>query len=227
MKKILLGSVGLIALAAALPASAADIRPRTYSKAPVPAYVAPIYDWTGFYIGGQVGGQWGNDLNGLKPDGVVGGVHVGYNWQTGALVVGVESDFEGANVRDSSALGGGLTESFRNRWQGSVRGRVGWAVSPQMLLYGTGGVAFAENLYRVTDGLTTDSWHGQQVGYTVGGGLEYMFAPAWSARAEYRYTAFGSKTNVGSLATVGTDPDNHSVRLGVSYRWGGPVISKY
>lgn len=107
MKKILIA--GALALIAA-PALAADLPRRSGAVAPAPVYAAPIFTWSGFYVGAQAGYGWGKDKYGvslpsvqnfkLSPDGVLGGVHAGYNWQSGAFVYGLEGDIEYANKRD-------------------------------------------------------------------------------------------------------------------------------
>ncbi len=118
---------------------------------------------------------------------------------------------------------------------GSVTGRVGYTWGPA-LLYAKGGYAFRDNnnigvtVAGVPTAFTTNGRH--QDGYTVGAGLEYMFAPSWSAKAEYQYYNFGNTTfTTGPAAIVGTRfrDDEHTVKAGINYRfgWGGPVAARY
>jgi outer membrane immunogenic protein len=234
MKKILLGSVALVALGTAS-AFAADLSPRTYTKAP--AYVpAPIYNWTGFYIGGHVGGAFEGDSSLSGSNGrFLGGVQVGADYQFAQnWVIGIEGQYSFV-TRDtaSAAFPGGFTVSDRTGNLGSVTGRLGYTWGPA-LLYAKGGVGFRDgesiNVTSTALGTAlpfTSSTH--DTGYTVGGGLEYMFAPSWSAKLEYQYYNFGSTTVTAPAGVVSYRPDEHTVKLGVNYRfnWGGPVVAKY
>src|SRR5690349_13361154 len=139
MKKVLLTTVGLVALGMA-PALAADLPARTYTKAP-PA-VAPLPTWTGFYIGAM--GGWGKeDANNLAMSGGFGGGTVGYNWQTGPVVFGVEADAAWADIKSSATIPNVATASAKIQDMGTVRGRIGYAFD-QVLFYGTGGYAWAD-----------------------------------------------------------------------------------
>ncbi|MGJ4947163.1 outer membrane protein [Bradyrhizobium sp. HKCCYLS20291] len=216
MKKILLATVALAALAA--PAAAADLAARpTYTKAPV---VAPVQTWTGFYIGGMGGyaTQDNNSFGGLvsQKGGFLGGT-LGYNWQQGPVVFGIETDAAWADINGSIVVPGA---SFTSKIEdmGTVRGRIGYAFGPAML-YATGGYAWMENKATVTVlGLTG---FGRQFhnGWTIGGGGEYMFAPKWSVKAEYLYKSFGSE-NYGVGGTVPSGDINlHTVQVGVNYHF--------
>src|SRR6516225_8431793 len=148
MKKFLLATVALVAVGAALPARAADFGARTpyYSKAP--AYMPPIYNWTGFYVGGHVG----------------------------------------------AVFPGGFAYTNNQRGLGSVTGRIGYTWGPG-LVYIKGGYAFSDNSERVTLGgvpIAFVTSGNRSNGYTIGAGLEYMFAPNWSAVGEYQYYNFGN-----------------------------------
>ncbi|MDB5617147.1 outer membrane beta-barrel protein [Tardiphaga sp.] len=219
MKNFLMGTVALIALGAAVPALAADMAPRTYTKAP--AYVAaPIYNWTGFYIGGHVGGAFrGNDNNllGGSNDGTfMGGVQGGYDYQFAQnWVMGLEANYSFLNT----------SSNFANRGLGSVTGRLGYTWGPS-LLYVKGGYAWADS--RFTNGF---SGNGGNDGYTVGGGLEYLFTQNWSGKVEYQYYNFGNTSFVTPTAVVGGfTNDVHSVKAGLNYRFnlgGAPLLAKY
>jgi outer membrane immunogenic protein len=233
MKKILLATVALVAVGAAAPALAADLAARPYTKAP--AYVpAPIYNWTGFYIGGHIGGAFaGNSSLGNTDGRFLGGIQGGADYEfSNNVVLGVEAEYSWLTNNNNGVLlpGGTLVTSNSNQL-GSVTGRVGYSFGAA-LLYAKGGYAFKDgdhinaSVGGVPVAFTTDGSH--QDGYTVGAGLEYMFAPNWSAKIEYQYYNFGSGTftsgPVGLAGTRFTD-DEHTVKAGINYRfnWGGPV----
>jgi outer membrane immunogenic protein len=216
MKSLLVASVGILALGVAS-ASAADIvRPR---PAPAPApVVAPPFSWTGFYIGINGGGGFGNSefsapLSSGSFDtsgGLVGGT-LGYNWQTGPWVWGLEGDIDWSNIRGSSGCGIGLTCETRNDWLGTFRGRLGYAIDTFMP-YITGGLA-AGNIKTTVAGLETDD---TRAGWTLGAGLEASFGGPWSAKVEYLYVDLGdADTALGGTA----DFKANVVRAGLNYRF--------
>ena len=224
MKKLVLVGVSLLAMCCA--ANAADLGRRPVYKAPPAAVVGP-YNWSGFYIGGQVGYQWGDhsvsatEVPGLgtagpfgfSSDGVVGGDHAGFNWQTGQWLFGIEGDFEASGVdgdltvsvfgTDTSILG------FEQKWQASLRGRLGWAFD-RSLIYVTGGGAWSRfehtgsfDTTGVLGGpLVEPAWGNTASGWTIGGGFQHAFTDNLSARLEYRYTDFDS-FNHASVAVPG------------------------
>ena len=239
MKKILIGAASLAALAAfAGPALAADMPARPYTKAP--AYTAPavVYNWTGFYIGGHVGGAFAGDNSLVSSDArFMGGVQAGFDYQFAPnWVVGVEAQYSWLPTNNNGATFPLGTQVTSNTDQlGSVTGRIGYTWGPA-LLYAKGGYAWrdgnniAASVAGVPATFTTNGNH--KDGYTVGGGLEYMFAPNWSAKAEYQYYNFGNTTvTTGPADVVGARfrNDEHSVKVGVNYRfgWGGPAASRY
>jgi outer membrane immunogenic protein len=240
MKKFLLGTVALVALGATAPALAADLAARPYTKAPPPAY-APIYNWTGFYIGGHLGGAFAGDNNLGGDDGrFFGGVQAGADYQFApSWVIGVEAQYSwlANNDNNGRVFPGGTVASLNNDQMGSVTGRLGYTWGPA-LLYAKGGYAWKDgnNLNASIGGVpvafATDGNH--RDGYTVGAGLEYMFAPNWSAKVEYQYYNFGDTTFIaGPADIVGVRfrDDVHTVKAGINYRfnWGapGPVVAKY
>jgi outer membrane immunogenic protein len=252
MKKILLGAAALVAaIVVAEPASAADLPARTYTKAP--AMVAAIYDWSGFYIGLNGGGGsthkcWNitNNAGALIPSssegchdatgGMVGG-QLGYRWQTGAWVFGVEAqgdwaDFKGSNI--SLFFGPGTTNQTKMDALGLFTGQVGYAWN-NVLWYVKGGAAVTDDKFR---GLTPanvviDQENDTRWGGTVGTGVEVSFAPNWSVAFEYDHLFMGSHSvnfNTPGGAFSRTDNIKQDVDIGsvrVNYRWGGPVIAKY
>jgi outer membrane immunogenic protein len=228
MKKILLA--GLAAGAWTSGALAADLGPY---RPPAPA--EPIYEptprgpwnWQGLYLGVNAGYAWGNDnaasFNGgvgaLNPDGWFGGGQIGYNAQFNALVLGLEADLQGADISDTTALSGGLTQVTTDiEWFSTLRGRVGYAAGPA-LLYVTGGWAFADLNQSVSApgvGISSDDW---ETGYTVGGGIEWAFAPNWSLKSEYLYIDLGDQTLSSPAGTYTTETDFHTARVGLNYRF--------
>ena len=217
MKQLLLAGVAVLALGVAS-ASAADLPRRQAMPAKAPMYMAPIYSWTGPYIGINGGGGWGrsNFSSPLATDnfntsgGLVGGT-LGYNYQINQMVLGVEGDIDWSNIRGST-LCGGLSCETRNNWLGTVRGRVGYAAG-RFMPYVTGGAAFGDiktSVAGIGDSSTT------KAGWTVGGGLEANIAGPWSAKVEYLYVDLGRGGSV-----LGSDASFHSniVRAGINYRF--------
>ena len=210
MKKILLAAT--VAALSSTAAFAADLPARTYTKAP--AYVAPIYNWTGFYIGGHVGGAFRGDNNnvfaGSSDGSFMGGVQAGYDNQFAPnWVFGLEANYSFKDTNNAF---------FTNRGLGSVTGRLGYTWGPAML-YVKGGYGWA-------DTRTINGFDGGRDGYTVGGGLEYLFTQNWSGKIEYQYYDFGNVTAPGGNFRN----DEHTIKAGLNYRfgWGGaPVVAKY
>ncbi|MEH2555780.1 outer membrane immunogenic protein [Bradyrhizobium algeriense] len=213
MKRLLLAGV---ALSVATAASAADMQARPYTKAP-PAVVSPAYNWSGFYIGAMGGFGWETDAG----SGGFGGGTVGYNWQLpgSQFVFGVEVDAAGASIKDSFLVDVGVTQENKTNAFGSVTGRAGFAVDAA-LLYAKGGFAWANAKTSFTDGVITFSDSQTHTGYTIGGGLEYLFTPSWSAKAEYMYTSLGSETYKfdGQPLDSGSF-DFHTIKVGVNYHF--------
>ena len=202
MKKIASGCLIAAALAAA-PAYAADMS-RSY-PAPAP-YSA--FSWAGVYLGANVGYQWGSVANsGADPNGFLGGLQLGYNWQSGYIVYGVETDAQLTGADDTSA---GV--KFSNPWFGTTRGRLGVAVN-NMLFYGTGGLAY---------GGGRAEWRGisethSHFGWTVGAGAEVGLTPNWSAKVEYLFVNLADER----YALTGLDHDfaNSLLRFGFNFRF--------
>jgi outer membrane immunogenic protein len=216
MKRLLLAGVALFALVTT--ASAADLAARTYTKAPVA--VSPAYNWSGFYAGAVGGYAWASDGNGG-----FGGGTVGYNWQApgSQFVFGLEVDAVGSDLKASqtqAVLGIPVTAEDKVDAFGSVTGRVGVAVNAA-LLYFKGGYAWADNKISGSAlGITLSDSH-LHSGYTVGGGVEYMFAPSWSAKVEYMYANYSSQTYTiapGASFASGTI-DFNTIKAGINYHF--------
>jgi outer membrane immunogenic protein len=228
---------GALAVAFSGSALAADLP----APAPPPAYipVLPYYNWTGFYIGANGGGVFGNS-NWTDPvDGATGnfnvggflvGGTVGGNYQIGSWVLGVEADGDWTNLNGttsnaSCAFVGCTTQS---NWLATVRGRAGYAWD-RVLFYGTGGGAFA-NVQGAAGVLPFSST--TQAGWTAGVGVEYAFAPNWTAKVEYLYVGLGNAScgpgNCGG-GTGGPAPtpvnttitlNENVIRGGVNFKFG-------
>jgi outer membrane immunogenic protein len=237
MKKFLLGTVAFVALGTAS-AVAADLPARTYTKAP--AYAAPIYNWTGIYVGAHIGAAFGGDngyatsilglTGGNRDAAFLGGGQLGGDYQIAPnWVVGIEGQISGLSNNDRNFVTGVQTLRDRYDWLASVTGRLGYTWGPG-LIYAKGGVAFRDdNGLAATAGFLPAVTDRKSTGYTVGGGLEYMFAPAWSAKVEYQYYNFDTTNVATSLGGLSYKDDLHTVKVGVNYHfnWGGPVVAKY
>jgi outer membrane immunogenic protein len=249
MKKLLLGMIGLVALSGS--AMAADLPARTY-KAPPPV-IAAIYDWSGFYIG--LNGGWGDSRNcwGVVPVGAAtiadgcasrsGGVfggQLGYRWQSGQFVFGLEGQGDWADLHGSrvSVVNPLFTTGVKVDAVGLITGQVGYAWNAA-LLYLKGGAATTRNRFdinTVAGGVNVASASSTRWGGTVGVGFEYGFAPNWSAGIEYDRLFMGDSNNsfsvvnpllAGAVNRISQDVD--LVTLRINYRFGGPnpVIARY
>jgi outer membrane immunogenic protein len=277
MKKLMIGAIATLALTTA--AFAADLPARTYTKAP--AVVAPVYNWTGFYAGVNLGGGWGSSNIGVTPsaqwlasglasdaatnailvnngpdrlrsNGFVGGAQAGYNWQSGMTVFGLEGDLQYNGMKGSAVRCCFLNavnndnfqfnEAFKASWLATVRGRVGFLATPDILLYVTGGLAAGDQQFSDsrTAPTTIETYAGSvntsKVGWTVGAGVEGVISGNWTAKLEYLYVDLGSVSTVGPaiapvnpLYSVGYQArfTENIVRVGVNYHFASPVVAKY
>jgi outer membrane immunogenic protein len=252
------------------PAAASDIIP--YYRAPF----VPVWGWTGFYVGGNVGGVFssgntitniGYDTGGfglgsllnagaipvsisLSQDGVIGGGQAGYNWQLGPnWVWGIEGDVAATSAKSSTTATFGGNDVFAPSSTfysqeldtlGTVRGRAGFLFLPNLMWYGTGGLAFGQTKVGSaffcatcvppsgTQGGATNRSSYNPIGWTVGTGVEWQFTPAWSVKAEYLFVDLGSTET--STVTYSYPPSSSSltstlteryniVRFGFNYRF--------
>lgn len=192
-------------------------------------YYAPPFNWTGGYAGLQFGYAWSetdarsgptglpfDQAYSYDSDGLVGGGHIGFNLQNGALVYGIEADLEFADIGKTGIGSLGDTHSTSLDFIGSVRARAGVAVD-RTLFYVTGGYAFGDADVTSESGLLA---YGEMLhGYTLGGGLEYAFSNNMTARLEYRYTDLGSADFTGVGLKDETDLSFQAVRAGVSIKF--------
>lgn len=279
MKPFILGAAVIPLLSFA--AFAADL-PTT--KGP-PAFAPPpppAFSWTGVYVGLNAG--WasiydhgdpfcvtpGGVLNGtgcdttnvpgaqINANGFLGGGQIGYNWQVSQFVFGLETDFQGAELKGSlyvagpfATVGGGtsgpgasFTADERLSWLGTARGRVGFLITPTLLLYGTGGLAYGEVSVDQNTIFPTlqypSSTSSTRAGWTAGAGFEYAIDPHWSVKFEGLYYDLGSiSTSAGPVPALTTfrggktfDIDGAIARVGVNYKFEifappAPVVAKY
>jgi len=241
MKKFLLGTIGLVALGMAAPAVAADLPARPYTPPP-PPYVAPIYDWSGFYIGGN--GGWGQSRScvdfGIFPDacsersGGLAGGQFGYRWQAGTWVFGLEGQADWADLSNTrvSIINPAFSTRTKTDGIGLLTGQIGWAWWNTALFYVKGGAAVTSNRFSILDtptGAELASASSTRWGGAVGVGWEWGFAPNWSAGLEYDHLFMGDSNNSFSVANpalaavlnsrITQDVDMVAVR--VNYRFGG------
>lgn len=208
------------------PAVAADLggRPVRPPRDYAPAYESrPALDlWTGFYFGGTVGSSFGDALASgdignfsFSQEGFQGTLFAGYNWQVGRTVLGLEADIGTGNFGAKTNTFFGPLETQMNAI-GSLRARAGLLITPALLLYGTGGLAWA-NMDVGYQGLD----HKSQTffGYQVGGGMEYMMTNNVALRFEYIYTDLDKEKILHSGQTNFYNPDFHTVRAGLSFKF--------
>jgi outer membrane immunogenic protein len=246
MKKLLLVTAATVVLfGAANPGQAADM---AVKAAPPPPVMAPLFTWTGFYIGGNLGAAWanrtvtdafGNSFTRSSDARFMGGGQLGYNWQVGGFVLGVEGDIDGIasdNNRGSAPLiinGAGpfVVTSGDGRWVATLAARFGWAID-HVLLYGKAGGGWIGNdngitVTNVTTGTTFGSAGGNNSrgGWLLGGGVEWAISNNWSIKGEYDFIGLGSRNVVvpvvvggGVVDTFGTSNRGVSlVKFGFNY----------
>ncbi len=262
MSKALFAAASLLALTIASGASAADL-PR---KSVAPVFVAPAFTWTGFYVGLNAGYGWGESKVDVtqnpssaafgaipfgytaKPDGFIGGAQIGYNYQINAFVVGIEADFQFSTMKKTGGVQGlpltaggfqpisaSQTESKMDYF-GTIRGRVGFTPIDRLLVYGTGGVMFAniknDSFTQYADVVFNPAFRyvgsssSSKTGYVLGAGAEYAFTNNITAKIEYLYYDLGKSNYIGLRTgaanfSVNYDVKNtgNIVRAGVNYKF--------
>ena len=227
---------------------------------------SPSFTWGGLYGGVHIGYGWGNadtELTPLPtaavfvnlapqtqspdPDGVIGGLQAGYNWQWGAIVLGAETDFSWSamsGTKQTSPIiqnngtpfpGAGYINVHQDTdWFGTLRVRVGGTPIPRLLLYGTGGLAYGRVNYSANTNFLPPgseqypvSFGKTKVGWTAGAGVEYALGSRWSVKAEYLYYDLGSETAIANASPalppfqIGYEWDTaaHIVSIGLNYRF--------
>ena len=239
---LILLATAAVTLTATQLASAADM-----GRPPPPAYVpppAPVFSWTGFYIGGNLGVAWtqgnvsdsfGNSFSNSQKAVFAGGGQVGANYQFNWLVVGVEADFDwlANNSNSSNAVFvpgvGNLQFSANDRWMTTLAGRVGYAAN-NWLFYAKGGGGWVGVNNPTLTNLTTGgsisvSNSNSNSGWLAGGGIEWAFAPNWTAKIEYDFLGLNNSSLTvpvgtpiigGDVITV-TNRDVQTLTVGVNY----------
>jgi len=280
MSRLIIGGAAVFVLAAS-PVSAADLLVRK----PISEAAVYTWNWTGFYVGGALGGKWANttwtttstsDFPGTivdassprdyRPSGFRAGGYTGYNWQIASWVVGLEADLAWANNTATSAgipgcailcfpgaPGPGVDVAYvKMGWDASVRARLGYLMTPDLLIYATGGVAWqnietsgtcqhslADPQCSVSAGFPFDTQTNSRTlaGATIGGGLEKMYGN-WLLRGEYRYSRFGNLNGVLNFGAPGAPPgtdfsrynlsvNTNIVTVSLAYKFGDPFVARY
>jgi outer membrane immunogenic protein len=239
MRRIALALLGIFGIGSFSGASAADLAARPVVKAP-PAVVA-VYNWTGFYIGAHVGyahgkKAWFDDDDGSSREshdvsGVIAGGQLGFNWQTGNWVLGIEGQASWSNA-DGEHFWQPGTVTFRSdvQWLGTIAGRFGYAFD-RVLVYAKGGAAFVHDEHELAEGaIIIDQGDKTRWGWMVGGGIEVAVVGNWSVKGEYNYMDFGKESVAFTPGqfTMQIDQHLHVVKFGINYRFGpSPVVARY
>jgi outer membrane immunogenic protein len=226
MKRLSLAALGALAVVTMMSsANAADLPRRHAMPVKAPVYEAP-YNWTGFYVGINGGGGWGHSTwssaagsNGFNPSGGLVGGTIGYNYQMGQTVFGLEGDVDWSDLRGSTSGGICLGASCetRNQWLATTRGRVGYSFG-RVLPYLTGGAAFGD-IKATAAGIGSQTT--TRAGWTLGGGAEFAIAGPWSAKVEYLYVDLGKASCGVAACGAATDVSftSNLVRAGINYRF--------
>lgn len=206
----------------------------------VPPAVSPVAAvpvvagfWTGPYVGLMLGyqhqdvhqsengpGAWPAAVGPRYSDdysrsSVYGSAFVGYNHMMGSAMLGLEGDVA-ISPGDASSTGpGGISSTFESRWDASLRLRAGYAVDERVMVFATGGIAFADGQLDI-GGRSSSNTH---VGWTVGAGVDYAFAERWFGRAEVRYSDYGSQTYSTPYGPVSLDFNNTRIGVGIGFRF--------
>jgi len=251
---------------AALALSLASVAP-ALAQSPPPPMMMSAYNWGGWYLGANLGAGWGDNAVNFSgtggtppaqaagvvpgslaghPDGMMGGLQTGYNFNLGSILLGIETDFDRTGINDDGTkttsvptfLSTTSDAQQQTSYLGTLRGRIGFTPWNPVLLYATGGLAYGHT--EVTSSVQTAgctgfcgraSTAGWQEGWTAGGGFEWGIAPALSMKAEYlyydlgtvnqNYTDFASRF-AGTSVSTSTKFAGNVVRIGVNYHFGAP-----
>ncbi len=232
MRKLTLSLIGAAAfLAPCVAAQAADLPRAVPARAPV---VVPLYNWTGFYIGGNIGGAWA-DVDVTSNVGVgwststsafIGGAQIGYNWQINSFVLGIEADFDWTDASKSSGFVtvpgfGPLRARGDWDWTSTIAGRLGFAAD-RVLFYAKLGAGWSRTSARLETpaGVAVATSNNTNFGWLVGGGVEYAFSQNWTAKLEYNYLALDDRTFVGPLGVAVTaEPNIQMLKAGLNYKF--------
>jgi outer membrane immunogenic protein len=222
VRKLLLGGVAVAAITLAV-------------DGPVQA-APPAYNWTGCYIGGNVGGGWANKDFGAQPaapagflgassapSGFAGGGQLGCDVRNGMWVFGLQGLFDWASMSGDTPFFNGKGFATRVPWFASATGRIGYLLQPGLLVFARAGAAFVHDRFTFSDGVGTATSSQTRSGPLVGGGFEWLFAPNWSVTIEYGYAGFGSSNvRIDSRFVFDDRISQHMqvVLVGLNYRFG-------
>ena len=213
-------------LSTSMAASAADLE-----------YTPTAYDWSGFYLGGHIGGAWGDKdwdrvrgyfgsgpsagISSYDVDGIIGGGQIGYNIQSGSWVFGLEGELSGSGVDGSDRPSGNWFETDVNLIS-TLTGRVGIAAD-RVLFFAEGGLAIVDEDHAHNSGGGIINANETRLGWTIGGGVEWAFTNTWSAEIEYNYIDLGKEQvtlrNAGGSAVFDIDQQMHTVKFGVNMKF--------
>ena len=254
-------------LAATGLASAADMAVKARPVVAPP----PVWTWTGFYIGAHVGAGWGETESTLtgafftpppttvafqlpfsqnSRSGFLGGGQIGYNWQAGWAVFGVQADIAATDIKGTTPCLVVLSCTTDTDWLATVSGRLGAVVLDRGLVYVKGGAAWMQNNHRVDflpiaaagiPGVNITNQDSNVWGWLVGFGTEWQITPNWSAFVEYNYIRFDTQNETfpinpillpaGTALNINADLKNtlSIAKVGVNYKfdWGTPVVARY
>ena len=222
-------------------ASAADMARPVYKAQPAP--VVSVYNWSGFYIGGNIGWAWGNGTVTYTPTGAtafsgtkdnfLGGLQAGYNWQAGNFVFGIEGDWDWVNGKSCGAVTGVVSGCAQVNSVATLAGRFGWAVD-NWLWYGkvgAGWVASEVNAFNAAGvGFNASKTN---VGLLLGAGVEVGLTPNWSAKIEYNWINADNWTAAGAFIPadhLNVEANVQVVKVGLNYRFDygkAPVVARY
>ncbi len=214
-------ALALGAAVLAVPAYAADVIFQEPPIQPQPIVSMPVDTWTGGYVGLQAGYGFSGrvrdrtDGTSVATDGFYGGAFAGYNFQSGMMVFGGEADLNYSRIRGTGTIDGDPAARTRPSVDGSIRARAGVAVTDDILVYGTAGVA-GERL-RVTANGASDT--NTMVGFTAGVGMDARLTDQVFGRVEYRYTQYGSQNFNFGGADQRIDSRNHRVGVGLGVKF--------
>ena len=230
-------SVALAIAAACLAVSGIAAQAADMPRAnPVPYYKASEapFSWTGFYFGINGGYAWGRsswsdpalgaDSGRFNTAGALLGGQLGYNWQTGPVVLGIETDVDWTNIKGSTAGPGGVCVAdgggqcqTKQDWIGTTRGRIGYAFG-RFMPYLTGGAAYGDIKALESTGNATQT----KLGWTAGGGMEYLLNRNWTTKVEYLHLDLGTATLFSAAAgtpSLSVPVTDDLVRAGINYHW--------
>jgi opacity protein-like surface antigen len=230
MKKSAITIAAIVTAATMSFARAADIPP------PVPAYrapvVIPVYNWSGFYIGGNLGWAFGNSSATYNPTGLtwdvgkngfLAGGQAGINWQTGAFVFGIEGDLTWIDGKSDRVFNGGISGDGGTDWAATIAARFGFAAN-NVLWYGKAGAGWVNNTATIYSGAGTTLWTGSNtnVGWLIGAGVEFGLTQNWTTKLEYNYLNLDNWTGTPGILngdSVSISRNVQMLKVGLNYKF--------